>query len=63
VDSEQVFEFEVTDLDGQRQVRLSNDHRDLYPAEAWARDHAALGHQVRRRRIVVVEPWSDLPPG
>jgi hypothetical protein len=31
----------------------------VYPAKAWARDHAALGHKVRRR-IVVAERWTDL---
>jgi hypothetical protein len=62
VNSELVFEFEVTDTDGQREVRLSSSRRELYPAEAWAREHAALGLQVRRRRrIIVLEPWTDLP--
>lgn len=61
VAGEQVFEFEVIDGDGQREVRLSSSRRELYPAEAWARDHVALGHRVRRRRIVVLEPWADLP--
>jgi hypothetical protein len=59
-----VFEFEVTDVDGQSEVRVSRSRKELYPAEAWAEDHAALGHKVRRRRIIVVEPWTDLPgPG
>jgi hypothetical protein len=31
----------------------------VYPAKAWARDHAALGRKVRRR-IVVAERWTDL---
>ena len=63
MDREQVFEYEVIDGDGEREVRLSSSTRELYPAEAWARDHAALGHKVRRRRrrIIVVEPWADLP--
>jgi hypothetical protein len=61
VNNEPVFEFEVTDADGQREVRLSRGRKELYPAEDWAQDHAALGHKVRRRRIIVVEPWTDLP--
>jgi hypothetical protein len=60
VAGERFFEYEVTDADGQTEVRRSSDLRELYPAEAWARDHAALGHKVRRR-IVVAERWTDLP--
>jgi hypothetical protein len=64
VEREQVFEYEVTDEDGHREVRLSCSGRELYPPEAWAKDHAALGHKVRKRRIIVLEPWTDLPgPG
>jgi hypothetical protein len=61
VADEQVIEFEVVDIDGHREVRLSSDQREQYPAERWARDHAALGHKVRWRRIIVLEPWADLP--
>ena len=57
---ERFFEYEVIDADGQSEVRRSSDRRELYPAEAWARDHAALGHKVRRR-AVVAERWTDLP--
>jgi hypothetical protein len=58
---ERFFEYEVTDADGQTEVRRSSDLRELYPAGAWARDHAAPGHKGRRR-IVVAERWTDLPP-
>lgn len=64
VNSEPVFELEVIGGDGQREVRLSKGLRELYPAEDWARDHATLGHKVRRRKIVILEPWTDVPgPG
>lgn len=62
VRGEQIFEFEVVDIDGHREVRLSSDRSEQYPAEAWAKDHAALGHKVRWRRIIVLDPWKDLPP-
>jgi hypothetical protein len=55
-----LFEYEVTDTDGETEIRRSSDRRELYPAEVWTRDHAALGHKVRRR-IVLAEPWTDLP--
>lgn len=50
----------MTDADGQREVRLSSSRRELYLAEDWARDHAALGHRMRRRRIIVLGDWSEL---
>ena len=59
--NEYVFEFEVIDIDGHREVRLSSDQRQQYPAEQWARDNAALGHKVRWRRIAVLTDWTDLP--
>jgi hypothetical protein len=61
VGGEQVFEYEMVDIDGHREVRVSTDRSGQYPAEQWARDHAALGHRVRWRRIVVVDDWADLP--
>jgi hypothetical protein len=60
---EEVTEYEITDADGHTEVFELTDRREMYSVEQRARDALGLGFRVRRRRLAVVEPWTDLPPG
>lgn len=63
MDGEEVTEYAARTVDGGVEVRSSREENPQYPAAQWARDQQALGAQVQRRRIIVLDDWADLPPG
>jgi len=63
MDGEHVLEFAVQTEDGDVVVRTSQGENAQYPAAQWARDQLALGAEVRWRKIVILDDWTDLPSG
>jgi hypothetical protein len=61
VDGNEVFEYAARTVDGELEIRSSRGESPMYPAAQWTRDQQALGARVQRRRIIVLDDWSDLP--
>jgi hypothetical protein len=61
MDGQEITEYAVRNLDGEWEFRRGQPGQ-LYTAEQWARDHLALGSRVLRRRVQVIEDWTELPP-
>jgi hypothetical protein len=59
--TDDVFEFAAWNVDGELTIRSSQHDDPHYPAASWARDQRALGARVQRRRIRILDDWSDLP--
>jgi hypothetical protein len=58
--AEEVTEYAAYNVDGGLEVRATRPG-DQYPADRWARDQQALGARVLRRRVIVVEDWTEMP--
>lgn len=59
--AEEVAEYAAYNVDGALEVRAAR-RGDSYPADRWAQDQQALGSRVLRRRVVVVEDWTEMLP-
>jgi hypothetical protein len=60
--SQEVTEYAARNADGELLIRQSR-RGEPYPAEQWARDQLALGARVMRRRVIVVEDWTEMAAG
>ncbi|HEY6502049.1 MAG TPA: hypothetical protein VIZ20_21650 [Streptosporangiaceae bacterium] len=61
MDGNEVTGCAARTIDGELEIRGSQDENPQYPAARWARDQRALGSRVQRRRIAVLDDWADLP--
>jgi hypothetical protein len=62
--SEPITEHAISMSGGSMQVR--NDHPEIdriYPLAEWIEATYRLGGKVYRRRIIVVEDWTEVPRG
>jgi hypothetical protein len=57
--AEEVTEFAARSQDGHWQVRVTRPG-EPYPAGQWARDQQAIGARVLRRRVIVVDDWTEM---
>lgn len=61
MDGNEVTGYVARTVDGELEIRSSRDESPQYPAARWARDQQALGSQVQRRRIIVLDDWRTRP--
>ncbi len=64
MDGIEVTEYAARNVEGDVEVRTIREENPQDSAAQWARDQQALGAQVQRRRVTVLDDWADLPhPG
>lgn len=62
--SETVVEHAIGVTDGSKQVRPNDPQIDrIWPLADWIPAHQRFGGKVYRRRVIVVEDWSEVPRG
>jgi hypothetical protein len=59
VGAHEVIEYAAHNQDGGWETHVSRPG-ELYPAGQWARDQQALGARMLRRRIIVVDDWTEV---
>jgi hypothetical protein len=59
VDGHEVIEYAARNQDGDLLIRVARPG-EPYPAGQWARDQQALGARVLRRKVIVVDDWTEM---
>ncbi|HEY2276785.1 MAG TPA: hypothetical protein VGI00_00410 [Streptosporangiaceae bacterium] len=57
--ADEVIDYAAQSQDGNWQIRVTRPG-EPYPADQWARDQQALGARVLRRRVIVVDDWTEM---